>query len=173
VIGLCSGAVHGLTLATTDARVAGVLMFDSYAFPGRRARWERTLRRALGAANPAMLGKAARWLKRKISSAAAAAMDDDMFASESQESPAAAFRRSMIQAVERKVAFLFFYTGTIHVTDRRRDQLGAFAREPFARQVDYAFDPEIDHNLTSLESQQRFMTATSDWVLRVARREAA
>ncbi|MEJ7688412.1 MAG: hypothetical protein WKG52_16290 [Variovorax sp.] len=56
----------------------------------------------------------------------------------------------------------------MHVTDRGRDQLGAFANEPFTRDFDYRFIREIDHSLTTLESQRIFMDIVCEWALRVA-----
>lgn len=172
VIGLCSGAANGLVLANVDARVVGVLMFDGYSFLGRRALWERTFRRALAAAtNPAMIEKTARWLHRKVSSKAAAALSTDIFEAEPPEVMTATFRRAMTQAAERNVAIMFFYSGTLHVTDRNRDHLGPFVNEPFAKHAEYVFRPEIDHSLTSLASQETFLAIASDWALRVAHRE--
>jgi hypothetical protein len=50
-----------------DARVVALSLFDGFAFPERRARWERTVRRALAApAHPAFAGKAKRWLQRHL-----------------------------------------------------------------------------------------------------------
>jgi len=168
VIGLCSGATNGLSLAVADVRVVGLLMFDGYAFPGRRARWERTFRRALALTNPAVIAKTVRWLSRKFSASAAAAAAPHIFEADPPEVTAAAFRRSMTQIAERNVAVLLLYTGTMHVTDRRRDQLGPFADEPFTQQFEYEFIAEIDHSLTSMASQEIFMSVVCDWALRVA-----
>jgi hypothetical protein len=167
-IGLCSGATNGLSLAVADARVIGLLMFDGYAFPGRRARLERSLHRALAVpTNPAVIGKTVRWLQRKFSASAAAAASPSIFEPDAPEVTAALFRRSMMQLAERNVAVLLFYTGTMHVTDRHRDQLGPFADEPFMQQFEYEFIREIDHSLTSMASQQIFMRVVCDWALRV------
>lgn len=168
VIGLCSGATNGLSLAVADFRVVGLLMFDGYAFPGRRARLERTIRRALAVpTNPAVIGKTARWLQRKFSATAAAAAAPHIFEPDPPEVTAAVFRRSMTQIAERNVAVLLFYTGTMHVVDRGRDQLGAFAREGFTQQFEYRFIGDIDHSLTSMASQQIFIEVVCDWALRV------
>ncbi|MBB3177117.1 alpha/beta hydrolase family protein [Variovorax sp. Sphag1AA] len=173
VIGLCSGSANGLSLAVADSRVVGVLMFDGYSFPGRRSLMERNFRRALAAiSNAAMIGKTSRWLHRLVSSKAAAAIAPDMFEPDAPEVTAASFRRSMTQVVERNVAMLLLYSGTMHVVDRHRDQLGPFANDPFVKQIEYMFDPTLDHSLTSLAAQETFMTIASDWVLRVAHREA-
>ena len=168
VIGLCSGATNGLSLAVADSRVVGLLMFDGYAFPGRRAQLERQFRRALAApTNPAVIGKTARWLQRKFSAKAAAAAAPHIFEPDPPEVTAAVFRRSMTQVAERNVAVLLFYTGTMHVTDRKRDQLGPFANEAFTQRFEYRFIGEIDHSLTSMESQRIFMEVVCDWALRV------
>jgi len=168
VIGLCFGAINGLSLAVADPRVVGFLMFDGYAFPGRRAQLERQIRRALAApTNPAVIGKTARWLQRKFSAKAAAAAAPHIFESDPPEVTAAVFRRSMTQVAERNVAVLLFYTGTMHVVDRGRDQLGPFATEAFTQRFEYRFIGDIDHSLTSMESQRVFMEVVCDWALRV------
>ena len=174
VIGLCSGAGNGLAVASNDSRVAGLLMFDGDSFMGQRARLERGLRRALAAVrDPAVAGKAARWLQRQFSSKAAQAMAPSIYASESPAAVAAKFRRDMQLAADRKVALMLVYTGTNHVVDRGRDQLGAFATEPFARTIEYRFVPEIDHSLTSLESQEIFIRLACDWALRATQPRTA
>lgn len=168
VIGLCSGATNGLSLAVADSRVVGLLMFDGYAFPGRRAQLERQFRRALAVpTNPAVIGKTVRWLQRKFSAKAAAAAAPHIFEPDPPEVTAAVFRRSMTQVAERNVAVLLFYTGTMHVVDRGRDQLGPFAHEDFTQRFEYRFIGDIDHSLTSMASQQTFMEVVCDWALRV------
>jgi pimeloyl-ACP methyl ester carboxylesterase len=169
VIGLCSGATNGLSLAVADSRVVGLLMFDGYAFPGRRARWERSVRRVIAApTNLAFLGKTMRWLQRTFSAKAAAAAAPHIFDPDPPEVTAATFRRSMMQVAERGIAVLLLYTGTVHVVDRHRDQLGPFAKEAFTRDFDYRFIAEIDHSLTSLASQQLFLTTVCNWVMDAA-----
>ncbi|MEJ8820513.1 alpha/beta fold hydrolase [Variovorax humicola] len=171
VIGLCSGAANGMAAAMVDHRIVGILLFDGYAFPGWRARWELSLRRALAVpTNPAVIGKTVRWLHRKFSaSAAAAAAPANLFEPVPVEVAEKSFHASMTELVGRGVALFFVYTGTVHVTDRGRDQLGRFANEAYARHVDYRFIGEIDHGLTSLASQRTFMAAASEWTLRVIR----
>lgn len=168
IIGLCSGASNGLSVAVHDARVCGLLMFDGYSFPGRRSNWERTARRALAApANPAFYGKTWRWLQRHFSREAALAAAPSIFEPDPPEVVQAHFRRSMTQLHERGVAVLLYYTGTIHVVDRDHDQLGPFAHEPFLAQAEYRFDPAVDHSVTSLAAQRTFLQLVTDWVLRV------
>ena len=171
VIGLCSGSTSGMATAMVDPRIVGILMFDGYAFPGRRSQLELALYRALAVpTNPAVIGKTMRWLKRKFSAKAAAARaPSDLFEPVPREVTEEIFHRSMTQLVGRGVALFFLYTGTTHVRDRGRDQLGRFAAEPYAQHIDYRFMGEIDHGLTSLASQRSFMAVVCEWALRVAR----
>lgn len=174
VIGLCSGATNGMATAMVDPRIVGLLMFDSYAFPNRRSRLELTLLRALAVpTNPAVIGKAARWLQRKFSAkAAAAAAPANFMEPVSRAVTEEVFHRSMTELVARGVAMFFLYTGTQHVRDRGRDQLGRFAHEAYARKIDYRFIGEIDHSLTSLASQRTYISVVCDWALRVAKGSA-
>ncbi|WP_213952992.1 alpha/beta fold hydrolase [Variovorax sp. dw_954] len=169
VIGLCSGSTNGMAAAMVDPRIVGILMFDSYAFPTRRAQLELTLRRAMAApTNPAVIAKSIRWLHRKFSAkAAAAAAPVNFMRAVSREETEATFHRSMTELVGRGVALFFLYTGTKHVRDRGRDQLGRFASEPYAQHIDYQFIAEIDHSITTLASQHTFQAVVSEWVLRV------
>jgi len=169
VIGLCSGGVHGLSLAEADPRVIGLLMFDGYAFPGRRARLERNLRRLLALpGNASIAGKTARWLRRRFSPPA-----PQLFEPEPIEATMALFRRAMTAITERGAAVFLLYSGTLHVRDAGRDQLGPFAGEPFARRLEYRFIGEIDHTVTSLAAQRIFLDVAGEWALRVAAPGAA
>lgn len=171
VIGLCSGAFNGLVLSVADPRVVGLLMFDGYAFPGRRARFERSARRALADATlGSLLGLAMRLAKRTLlrkPATPASAAGSGIFATEAVEDSPEYFCRSMNQLAERNVALLLIYTGTVHVKDRKLDQLGPFSQEAFARKVEYRFFREIDHGLIMQTSQQTFMNEVCDWALRV------
>lgn len=186
IAGLCSGAVNALATAVADVRVVGISMFDSYAFPNRRSRWERTFWRALAApANPAFLGKAKRGFLRTLArlngrlgparfgrskSAAMAASDAPLNILDDEISPAVSasvFRRSMTQLADRKVAVHMLFSGSLHVRDRNRDQLGPFRHEPFTQNVHYEFIREIDHTLTTMVAQQLFVKSISDWGLAV------
>ena len=168
VIGLCSGAHNGLCLAVADPRVVGLLMFDGAGFPGRRARLERSARRAL--ADPslgAFLGRLSRWLQRKLLPQPHVASAQDIFEPTAPDQTPEYFCRALNQLADRNVAMMLLYTGTVHVKDRNLDQLGPFVNEPFARKVEYRFVREIDHSLTSQASQQIFMALACDWVQRV------
>jgi len=50
------------------------------------------------------------------------------------------------------------------VCDRGRDQLGAFARKPFAQGLQYEFLGEVDHTVCTERGQQLFLRSVGDWV---------
>jgi hypothetical protein len=166
IVAMCSGVEHAITVAEADTRVMAVSLFDGFAFPERRARWERTLRRALAApAHPAFAGKAKRWLQRHLlQSHSTKALPGFFTERKSPEVNAAWFGTAMKRLVERKVAVQLLYSGSLHVSDRDRDQLGPFRREPFAQAVQYEFMRELDHTFCTAKGQQLFLHSVGDWV---------
>ena len=70
----------------------------------------------------------------------------------------------MKRLVERKVAVQLLYSGSLHVSDRGRDQLGPFRREPFAQALQYEFMRELDHTFCTAKGQQLFLQSVGDWV---------
>ncbi len=171
VVGLCSGAVNALSVAVADARVVGISMFDGYAFPERRSRWERAVRRAIAApTNPAFIGKARRFVQRLLATATRSGEQTGTIFTESQtpEAKMSMFRRSMTQLADRGVAVQMLYSGTVHVRDRHRDQLGVLASDPSMRNVRYELNPDIDHSITTLKAQRLFVVRLTGWALEVA-----
>ncbi|CAN5907799.1 hypothetical protein BH11PSE13_BH11PSE13_33160 [soil metagenome] len=165
LMGLCSGAPSSLEATVIDPRVVGLLQFDGYAFPGRRARWERALRRALSVpTNPIMILKTVRWIKRKLSGPGA--LEGEIFTTGTLEDKAKVFVDCMNIVTERNIPTLLLYTGTLNSVDRHLDQLGPFANEKFAKHAEYVFIGEMDHSLTSQATQRTFLKVVGDWTLR-------
>lgn len=165
LMGLCSGAPSSLEATVVDPRVVGLLQFDGYAFPGRRARWERALRRALSVpTNPIMILKTVRWIKRKLSGPGA--LEGEIFTTGTLEDKAKVFVDCMNVVAERNIPALLLYTGTLNSVDRHLDQLGPFANEKFAKHAEYVFVGEMDHSLTSQATQRTFLKIVGDWTLR-------
>jgi pimeloyl-ACP methyl ester carboxylesterase len=167
IVGMCSGAEHAMATAAQDPRVVGISLFDGFAFPQRRARWERALRRALAApAHPSFPGKAKRWLQRHLLRAQATAPLPGFFTEDEPPAVAAAwFATTMKQLVERKVAVQLLYSGSLHVCDHDRDQLGPFKHEPFAQALHYEFMRDVDHTVCTAKGQQLFLRSVGDWVI--------
>ena len=134
VIGLCSGATNGLSLAVADARVVGLLMFDSYSFPGRRTRLERMIRRAVAApTNPAFIGKPG----AGSSASCPRAQRRRRHRPHLRPRSAGSHRRDLPPldvpggSAESRRAPALYRNPARHGPDR--DQLGPFANEPFMR----------------------------------------
>lgn len=166
IVAMCSGVEHTLAAAAADPRVVAVSLFDGFAFPERRARWERNLRRALAApAHPSFPGKAKRWFQRHFVRSHSTTPLPGFFAEKRRpDDNAAFFGTTLRQLVERKVAVQLLYSGSLHVCDRGRDQLGAFGREPFTQGLQYEFMAEVDHTVCTERGQQLFLQCVGDWV---------
>lgn len=179
LVGLCSGAGSGLALCVSDPRMIGLLMFDGYTFPSRRARWDRSLQSFLAERSvTALLGRVYSNMQRALlpalhaaskgrTGSAAAAGPASIFAADDRRAVADLFCRSMGQIAERDVAVMFVYSATLQARDWNRDQLGPFVNEPFIRRAEYRFLPEVDHSLLSLKAQKIFMSVVCDWAMRV------
>jgi hypothetical protein len=175
IVGMCSGVEHAVSVAAADTRVLALSLFDGFAFPERRARWERTLRRALAApAHPSFPGKAKRWLVRHLTgNPSAKALPGFLTERQPPEIRAAWFGAILKRLIERKVAVQLLYSGSLHVCDRDRDQLGALAREPFAKALQYQFMRDVDHTFCTAEGQQIYMQTVGDWAMACARSASA
>lgn len=166
IVGLCSGVPSAIKAAVEDTRVIGVVQFDGYAFPDKSTRRKRTLRRLLALPfNPAMRSKMMGWLRRRFG--APNAREAEIFAPEAPEDHAGTFRHAMNVLADRKIPTLLLYTGTLDAKDRHKDQLGSMARERFAQHADYVFRADMDHGITSLQSQQSFLRLVGDWTMGV------
>jgi dienelactone hydrolase len=166
IVGMCSGVEHAMAAAAADARVVAVSLFDGFAFPERRSRWERNVRRALAApAHPSFPGKAKRWLQRHFLRSYSTTPMPGFFAEKrAPDANAAWFGATLRQLVERKVAVQMLYSGSLHVSDRGRDQLGPFGRDPVTQSLQYAFMGEVDHTVCTERGQQLFLQTVGDWV---------
>ncbi|MDP9930573.1 dienelactone hydrolase [Variovorax paradoxus] len=175
IVGLCSGVEHAVSVAAVDNRVLALSLFDGFAFPERRARWERTLRRALAApAHPSFPGKAKRWLLRHLTgNPSAKPLPGFLTEKQPPEVMAAWFGSMLNRLAERKVALQLLYSGSLHVCDRDRDQIGALAREPFAQVMEYQFMRNVDHTFCTAEGQQIYMQTVGDWAMACARSASA
>lgn len=166
IVAMCSGVEHAMSVAQADTRVVALSLFDGFAFPERRARWERTVRRAIAApAHPAFAGKAKRWLQRHfLRSYSTKALPGFFTERKPPEVNAVWFGATMKRLVERKVAVQLLYSGSLHVSDHGRDQLGPFRREPFTQALQYEFMRELDHTFCTAKGQQLFLQSVGDWV---------
>jgi hypothetical protein len=167
VVAMCSGVQHAMSAAEADTRVVALSLFDGFAFPQRRARWERTVRRALAAPmHPSFPGKAWRWVQRNLLRRAAAKPLPGYFVDRQPPGVNAIwFEATMKPLVERDVAVQLLYSGSLHVCDRDRDQLGALRHEPFTQGLQYEFMRDVDHTVCTVKGQQLYLQSVGDWVV--------
>ncbi|VTU14161.1 exosortase A system-associated hydrolase 1 [Variovorax sp. SRS16] len=165
IFGLCSGVAHGLRIAVADTRVTGLLAFDGYRFPGRRAELLRLWRRFL----KYPVAQSVHWAKRL---AGASRQKDNLLESREPESTvtAADFARSMETLVAREVSVYLVYSASHQPQDRNKDQMLELRGAPFLEKVRYEFMPAVDHSFTLLSSQRFFSDAACSWVEEITQR---
>ncbi|AMM24062.1 alpha/beta fold hydrolase [Variovorax sp. PAMC 28711] len=159
VIGLCSGAGHGLRFALQDARVAGLLMFDAYRFAGV---WSNVARR-FQRFRRSPWAQGSHWIKRLLG---AKAPGDNMLETNEPEVPVKAsdFSRSMEVLLSRAVSVYLVYSASLGGSDKRHDQLKELRGADFLSRVRYEFMPELDHSFTLLAGQARFGDGVEQWM---------
>lgn len=163
-IGLCSGGVHGMALAGEDPRVAGLMMFDSFFFARRSVVLTRRLRKIAALPfNAPLRARVADAIRRRLGPAA-----PGIYQTLAPDEHERRFRASMLKLAARGTAVYMLSSGSLNTVDRDRDQLGDMGREAFTRDIEYRFEPHIDHTLATLESQRVFLDLACEWAQRVA-----
>ena len=160
VVGLCSGAAHGLQAALADPRIVGLLAFDGYAFTSPGAELERRLRRFL----KFPVAQVRHWIERLLGTdrppdgdllrtgVRAAVMTPDRL------------RRELETLVARGVSLYLIFSGTLQSRDRNKDQLHPLRDSAVLEQLRYEFMPNVDHSFTEVAGQDFFLDAVSGWV---------
>lgn len=159
VIGLCSGARHGLQATLKDPRIVGLLTFDGYSFTSRGARLQRRLRRLVRFP----VAQTIHWTKMLLGTYRT---DGDLLeaGTESKVVTPEGFQRDMETLIARGVSIYLVYSATFQGRDRNRDQLHALRGAAFLDQVRYEFMPNVDHSFTEVAGQDYFIDAVSGWV---------
>jgi hypothetical protein len=174
LMGICSGAVNSLHVATQEPRVAGVIAIDGPAYQtfgyhvrNRARRIKRMCVRTLTGRN-----RLGRWLRgaETVSSNRAGARPraEDEFAhlygdlAMPSRDEAAQVLSAML---DRGAQLLFIYTGSWSIYNyagQFRDAFPEVMRRGAVR-VEYA--PDADHTFTRLHHQQRLLDMVSDWLM--------
>ncbi len=174
VFGLCSGAINGYRLALADPRVAGLMMFDGFVFPTFKTallrRWFRVRRMTwperLGKVRDRLLFRARRPARRRLEV-------DGLLDMQFQTPSRAQFAQNMETLIRRGTAVFLFYSGSYADGHNYQGQLrDAFGNAMFLDHVRYDFMADVDHTLTTLESQRRVIAIFGDWVQSLAGRTA-
>lgn len=168
IAGICSGAYNGLAAALADRRVVALWMFDGYAYPTARTKWNRYTAR-LREAPLRTLGswtrKLAKRAARAIRHAASPSATNELWDFDHRAPPREVFGRDVQTLVDRGVAVCFVYSGNMHWDFNYPEQLrDAFSDFNFVDRARCEYLPQADHTATTLATQQRLIRSVADWL---------
>lgn len=156
LIGLCSGAQNAHIVASTDARVAGAVFLDGYAYPTLGFRLRRYLPRLL---NPARVW---RYLQRRRASTA----QDDAAVFEVAQPPRQVVRSELLDMLRRGLKLHFIFSGGassyFNHTRQFRECYGRTAAHHAGLSL-HLLD-EADHTYILTEDRQRLMAIIETWL---------
>lgn len=164
LIGICAGAVNAYATALADDRVAGVYMVDGYLYSTNKGRavFAWAMLRAHGVS--AFMGKFARWSRRSWK---AARQPADAQAGDSgvQSHPSRGeFARDISAMLERGMTVGLMHTATVLEKYAYANQLqDTFPGQAWVRQLTLHHTLDIDHTVTPLAGQKRFVELVSAW----------
>ncbi len=172
VVGICSGADHGLACALQDDRIQGLWMLDGYAYPTWKTQallyWKSLARRgAIGSVQ---------WLIAKASTLPALAAQGLLTRrpqgdaiSYGRPMPTVEEFSSQLEAlVARGVRICMTYSGSLLNTYNYQGQfMDVFGRHPWAAQIECHYTPHLDHTLTPLAAQQEACERVAHWATQV------
>jgi pimeloyl-ACP methyl ester carboxylesterase len=170
LIGICSGAVNALQVATHDPRVVGAVAIDAPAYPtwqyhlryyARRLRNPQTWRNTFAGRN-----KVGRWLLRRGTAVVRQRQEEDEFGNVYGDiaMPSRSESESRLrQIVDRGAKMIFIYSG-VPAYNYRNQFRDAFPRvmKQGAIRVEYMSD--ADHTFTRLRNQEHLLSVISRWV---------
>lgn len=168
IVGMCSGACSGLAAALTDPRVVALWMFDGYAYPTARARWNRFADRLRGSPLRTLGSLARKLLRRaarRIRHGASRSLTDERWDFNRHAPPREVFGRDVQALVDRGVAVCLVYSGSMHWHFNYPEQLrDAFSEFDFVERVRCEYLPKADHTATTLATQQQLIRSVTDWL---------
>jgi hypothetical protein len=166
IVGMCSGVEHAMAAAAADARVVALSLFDGFAFPERRARWERNVRRALAApAHPSFPGKARRWLQRHFLRSYSTTPMPGFFAEKrAPDANAAWFGATLNSWSSARWRCSCCIRARCTCATAAATSSAPFGRQPFTQSLQYEFMGEVDHTVCTERGQQLFLQTVGDWV---------
>jgi pimeloyl-ACP methyl ester carboxylesterase len=166
LFGICSGAVNAYSTALADARVSAVFMLDGFIYPTRKGRinYYLTKLRALGLAKAFRMAGARLW--QRLSTAKERRQRAPDAASSKVRNPTPEeFGNGMQGLSDRGVRVALMFTGSVLNEYSYAGQLrDTFPAHPFVEAIACHFAPDMDHTLTSIESQRRLVALATHWV---------
>ena len=167
LFGICSGAEHAYVTALADERVAAIFMVDGYVYPTLKGRLIDLARRLRGLS----VARIARRLRRLFPGVAPPGTPRGEHVPEPplRPPPRARFAAGMQCLVDRgvDVAMLFSVNAQYTYVGEMRD---AFGRYGFMTRVACHHAPDMDHVITPLAAQDRFLCLIDEWLDRASSR---
>lgn len=170
MVGFCSGGDVANLVAHEDDRLRAIVLWDSYVYPTRKARWIGLAHR-LGQHSPASLAR--KGLQRALrgvrppaneEGAAAAVLAPTIFG-RSQMPPRDDFGQRIRGLVDRGVEVFFLYSGGEPCWYNYRDQFrDMFASYGFVDRVEYDYLVRSDHTFIQPHSQQALIARLDQWL---------
>ncbi|KRF02140.1 alpha/beta hydrolase [Frateuria sp. Soil773] len=155
LVGLCSGAQNAHTVACTDAKVAGAVFLDGYAYRTAGFHLRHTL--------PKLVDPRRWWRLLARRRQVAAARGEPVFAVERLPRPVV--RADLAGMLDRGLRLCLIYSGGINRYFNHASQF----RECFGRLVERpgictAFDREADHTYVLAGDRQRLLDSIERWL---------
>lgn len=171
LFGFCSGGRHAFALAPGEPRVAGLVLYDTFAFHTRRSRLRRYVLRAKreGLAR-AVAGRVARiWRGLRGGGEAGAPTSDGSYAvTPSRE----AFAATVGALLERGTRVALVHSGEGDNYNYEGQFRDAFAGTALAGRVSLDFFPSLDHNTMDPAEQARLLDRLEAWTADLAKESA-
>jgi len=166
VIGICSGAVNGYWLAQVDPRVAGLMMFDGFAYTTLKTRLVHDWLRLRTTPWRTVLQKVKGRLIRSMGAAPANQQVSIFNVGPDEATPTRAeFAAALNGLAQRGVALYMIYSGSLLLHFNYAAQThDVFGHEPFIAGLRHDYWPQVDHLATSQASQRQLLDATCDWI---------
>lgn len=166
ILGICSGAVNGLRAAQADARVAGLMMFDGYAYPTWKTRLVHDWQRLRTTPPQAVVGKVRQRLRKLLGMPTPESPVSIFYATSDGMAPDRRQFADTLDALSgRGVRLLIAYSGSLLALYNHESQFQTtFAGHAFLPVTTHRYLPHIDHIPTSLEAQHEFIAVATDWV---------
>ena len=176
LFGFCSGGRYGFATAVIDERVAGLILYDAYAYPTMRTAWHRYrgrirrygLVKVVGtwiARAPAIV--ASRLPVRPLRKNAPSGSDDP---TSYQDLSKSQFAERIKALTARGVKVALIHSGEGENYNYREQLRDSFKDSGVDQLVTYDYLPDMDHNVMIMAKQTQFMHILAAWAVELDQR---
>lgn len=168
LIGFCSGADYAHTAAVNDNRVSGIALLDAYAFPtlGFYLRYYSSVY-----FNPQNIFNFIRKKIRALFSLKKALSTNSNVNTDTRTNiraftPKKQTIKEVQQLIDRDTLLYYIYSGGLNDYYNYAGQFRAMFRDiNFKGKVSHSFLKEADHNYTLLDSRNKLISMTLNWII--------